>query len=86
MRKSGAPPPPSDSYHSALHANVDCSLCHTETVISCIFSELANTGSQNNEFAKVFCDMWPVSGEDIIAPPDFFIADDGTPFDQRFYS
>jgi hypothetical protein len=32
----GAPAPPSDSYHSALHANVDCSLCHSETVISCI--------------------------------------------------
>ncbi len=31
-----APLPPEDSYHGAQHGALDCALCHTETVISCI--------------------------------------------------
>jgi hypothetical protein len=28
--------PPDDSFHAATHAALDCALCHTETVISCL--------------------------------------------------
>jgi hypothetical protein len=32
----GAKDPPSDAYHAAQHDAVDCALCHTEAVLSCI--------------------------------------------------